>query len=237
MGRALKDAAVEDLGRADMVRATKDETVIVGGKGSQSDIDGRVAQLEAQYEAATADFDKEKLQERKAKLTGGVAVIQVGAASESEMKNLQERVKDAKEALKAALDGGIIPGGGVTYIQAGKALDTITSSVYDEQVGINLIKEVLEQPLRMLAQNSGADPGEVVYRIKQEDSPSFGFDVITNTYGDMVKAGVIEPAKVATSALRFSSSVASMILTTDCLITDIPEVAKASSAPDMGGMM
>lgn len=236
-GRTLKDAAVEDLGRADMVRSTKDETVIVGGKGSQSDIDGRVAQIEAQEAKVTSDFDREKLQERRAKLTGGVAVIQVGAASEMEMKNLQERVKDAKEALKAAIDEGIIPGGGVTYIQAGKVLEKVSGVGYDEQVGVTLIKEILEQPLRMLARNSGVDEGEVVYQIKQKNDPTFGFDVITNTYGDMVKAGVIEPAKVATSALKFSSSVASMILTTDCLITDAPEDKKAMPAPDMGGMM
>lgn len=238
MGRSIKDATVDDLGHADMVRSTKDETVVVGGKGTQADIDGRIAQLEAQIEKSTSDFDTEKLIERKAKLSGGVAVIQVGAASETEMKNLQERVKDAKEALKAAIDEGIIPGGGVTYIQAGKVLAKLKGNNYDEQVGISLIKEVLEQPLRMLARNSGVDEGEVVYRIKQQDEPSYGFDVITNTYGDMIKAGVIEPAKVATSALQFSNSVGSMILTTDCLITDAPEDKKAMpGAPDMGGMM
>ncbi len=237
VGRSLKDADVEDLGRADMVRSTKDETVVVGGKGSQSEIDGRVSQIDAQIEKATSDFDKEKLNERKAKLSGGVAVIQVGAASETEMKNLQERVKDAKEALKAAIDEGIIPGGGVTYIQAGKVLSKIKSNNYDEEVGVNLIKEVLEQPLRMLARNSGVDEGEVVYKIKQQDEPGFGFNVITNEYGDMLKAGVIEPAKVATSALKFSTSVGSMILTTDCLVTDVPEDKKAAAAPDMGGMM
>lgn len=237
-GRMLKDAAVEDLGRADMVRSTKDETVIVGGKGTQSDIDGRIAQIEAQADKATSDFDKEKLVERKAKLSGGVAVIQVGAASEAEMKNLQERVKDAKEALKAAIDEGIIPGGGVSYIQAAKVLNKLKSANYDEEVGVNLIKEVLEEPLRMLARNSGVDEGEVVYKIKQKDEPSFGFNVLTNEYGDMIKAGVIEPAKVATSAIRFSESVASMILTTDCLVTDAPEDKKAMpAAPDMGGMM
>jgi chaperonin GroEL len=237
-GRSLKDASVEDLGRADMVRSTKDETVVVGGKGAQSDIDGRVAQIEAQIEKATSDFDKEKMTERKAKLTGGVAVIQVGAASETEMKNLQERVKDAKEALKAAIDEGIIPGGGVTYIQAGKVLQNLKSASYDEGVGVALIKEVLEQPLRMLARNSGVDDGEVIYKIKQQDEPTFGFNVITNEYGDMIKAGVIEPAKVAMSALQFSESIGSMILTTDCLVTDVPEDKKApAGAPDMGGMM
>lgn len=234
-GRSLKEAAVEDLGRADMVRSTKDETVIVGGKGTQVDIDGRIAQITAQYDKATSDFDKEKLLERKAKLTGGVAVIQVGAASEVEMKNLQERVKDAKGALKAAIDGGIIPGGGVTYIQAGKTLAKLKGESYDEQVGITLITEVLEQPLRMLARNSGVDEGEVLYQIKQKDDATFGFDVITNTFGDMVKAGVIEPAKVATSALSNAASVGSMILTTECLITDLPEEKK--TAPAAGGGM
>jgi chaperonin GroEL len=238
LGKAIKDATVEDLGRADMVRSTKDETVIVGGKGAPADIDGRIAQLEAQVESSTSDFDKEKLQERRAKLSGGVAVIQVGASSETELKNLKERAIDAKEALKAAIEEGIIPGGGVTYIQAGKVLSKIKSVSYDEEVGVNLIKEVLEQPLRMLVRNSGVDEGEVIYKIKEKDEPTFGFDVITNTYGDMIKAGVIEPAKVATSALKFSTSVGSMILTTDCLITDAPEEKKAmSGAPDMGGMM
>ncbi|MBP7768769.1 chaperonin GroEL [Candidatus Woesebacteria bacterium] len=235
IGRSLKDATVDDLGRADMVRSSKDETVIVGGKGKQVDIDGRIAQIDAQSAKSTSDFDREKLVERKAKLTGGVAVIQVGAASESEMKNLQERVKDAKGALKAAIDGGIIPGGGVTYIQAGKVLAKMTTAVYDEEVGIKLIREVLEQPLRMLARNSGVDEGEVVYKIKQQDQPTYGFDVITNTYGDMLKAGVIEPAKVATSALQYSASVGAMILTTECLITDVPETNKAAM-PAGGGM-
>ncbi len=234
-GRALKDASVEDLGRADMVRSTKDETVIVGGKGTQSDIDGRIAQITAQYEKATSEFDKEKLNERKAKLTGGVAVIQVGAASEVEMKNLQERVKDAKGALKAAIDSGITPGGGVTYIQAAKVLAKLKGESYDEQVGITLIAEVLEQPLRMLARNSGVDEGEVLYQIKQKDDAAFGFDVITNTFGDMVKAGVIEPAKVEIEALRNAASVGSMILTTECLITDVPE-DKKPMPPAGGGM-
>lgn len=237
IGRNLKDTSVEDLGRADMVRSTKDETVVVGGKGSQQDIDARIAQIEAQVAKSTSDFDKEKLQERKAKLSGGVAVIQVGASSEIEMKNLQERVKDAKEALKAAIDEGIIPGGGVTYIQASKVLAKMKLTTYDEQVGVNLIQEVLEQPLRMLARNSGVDEGEVVYQIKQKNEAGFGFDVITNTYGDMVKAGVIEPAKVEIAAIQNATSVGSMILTTDCLITDAPEDKKAMPTPDMGGMM
>lgn len=237
-GRQLKDTSIEDLGRADTVRSTKDETVIVGGKGTQSDIDARIAQIEAQAEKSTSDFDKEKLLERKAKLTGGVAVIQVGASTEIEMKNLQERVKDAKEALKAAIEEGIIPGGGVTYIQAAKVLAKMNATDADEQMGIDLIKEVVEEPIRMLARNSGANEGEVIYKIKEKDDPSWGFDVMSGTFGDMVKAGVIEPAKVEIAALQNSASVASMILTTECLITDVPEDKKALPAPpDMGGMM
>ncbi|MDQ5951148.1 MAG: chaperonin GroEL, partial [Patescibacteria group bacterium] len=201
-GRQLKDASMEDLGKADTVRSTKDETVIVGGKGSKSDINGRIAQIDAQVEKTKSDFDKEKLVERKAKLTGGVAVIQVGASTEIEMKNLQERVKDAKGALKAAIEEGIIPGGGVTYIQAAKALKKVTAKDPDEQMGIDLVREVLEEPLRMLAQNSGANSGEVIYKIKEKDDPSYGYDVMTGVFGDMVKAGVIEPAKVEIAALQ-----------------------------------
>ncbi|MDQ5951238.1 MAG: chaperonin GroEL, partial [Patescibacteria group bacterium] len=155
------------------------------------------------------------------------------------MKNLQERVKDAKGALKAAIEEGIIPGGGVTYIQAAKALKKVTAKDPDEQMGIDLVREVLEEPLRMLAQNSGANSGEVIYKIKEKDDPSYGYDVMSGVFGDMVKAGVIEPAKVEIAALQNSASVASMILTTDCLITDAPEKDKPamSGAPDMGGMM
>lgn len=236
-GRQLKDASVEDLGRADSIKANKDETVVVGGKGSQSDIDARVSQIEAQISKSTSDFDIEKLQERKAKLAGGVAVIQVGASTEVEMKNLQERVKDAKEATKAAIETGIIPGGGVTYIQAGKVLDKLKADSDDEATGIQLIRQVLEEPLRMLAQNSGVDAGWVVRTIADKNDPRYGFNAVTNEFGDMVKAGVIEPAKVEIAALQNSASVGSMILTTECLVTDIPEPEKAPAAPDMSGMM
>ena len=238
-GRQLKDVGIEDLGRADSVRATKDVTRIVGGKGSQTEIDARVAQIEAEIEKSTSDFDSEKLQERRAKLTGGVAVIQVGASTEIEMKNLQERVKDAKEATKAAIEEGIIPGGGVTFIQAGKVLKKLKSSSHDEQVGIDLIGSVLEEPIRMLAQNSGVDAGWVVHTIAEKNDPSFGFNAVTNTFEDMVKSGVIEPAKVETAALTNAASVASMILTTECLVTDLPEPKPAMPAGGAGmdGMM
>ncbi len=237
-GRVLKDVTIEDLGHADTVRSSKDATRIVGGKGKKNDVHARVAQIEKEIEKSTSDFDSEKLQERKAKLTGGVAVIQVGAASEVEMKNLQERVKDAKEATKAAIEEGIVPGGGVTFIQASKVLAKLKADTRDEELGIELIKAVLEEPVRMLAHNSGFDPGYVVGQIKDKNDPTYGFNALTNEFGDMVTAGVIEPAKVLTSALTNAASVGSMILTTEALVTDVPEKKDAMpSAPDMSGMM
>jgi chaperonin GroEL len=234
-GMALKDASVEHLGRADMIKASKDETTIVGGKGKQSDLDARIAQIQTAIDDATSDFDKEKLEERMAKLSGGVAVIQVGASTEIEMKNLQERVKDAKEATRAAIESGIIPGGGVSLLQAAKVLNKMKGETDDEQTGIDLVKAVAEEPLRMLAKNSGVDAGWVVRTVADKDDPAFGFNAMTNEFGDMVKAGVIEPAKVAIASLRNAASVASMILTTECLITDAPEKDKPAM-PAGGGM-
>jgi len=235
-GRKLKDVTIEDLGRADSVRSNKDTTRIVGGKGTQADIDARVAQIENEIEKSTSDFDIEKLQERKAKLTGGVAVIQVGAATEVEMKNLQERVKDAKEATKAAIEEGITPGGGVTFIQASKVLDKLKTDGRDEELGVELVKSVLQEPIRMLAKNSGFDPGFVIGEVNRQDSATFGFNALTNEFGDLVEDGVIEPAKVATSALINAASVGSMILTTECLITEAPKDEPAMPAGGMGGM-
>ncbi len=234
-GRKLEDMTLDDLGQADTVRASKDTTRVVGGKGTQVDIDARVSQIEAQIEQSTSDFDIEKLEERRAKLTGGVAVIQVGANTEIEMKNLQERVKDAKEATKAAIEEGIIPGGGVTYIQAAKALDKIKTDTDDEKNGVELVKSVLDEPIRMLAVNSGVDAGWVLGQVKEKSDPTWGFNALTNEYEDLEEAGVIEPAKVAIAALTNSASVASMILTTECLVTDEPE-EKEESAPARGGM-
>jgi chaperonin GroEL len=235
-GRQLKDVDVEDLGRSDSIRSSKDSTRIVGGKGKKNDVLARVAQIDAEIEKTDSDFDIEKLEERKAKLTGGVAVIQVGASTEVEMKNLQERVKDAKGATRAAIEDGIIPGGGVTLIQAGKVLKKIKTKSDDEQVGVDLIKSVLEEPVRMLAHNSGMDAGWVVHTIADKNDPTYGFNAMTNEFGDMVKAGVIEPAKVAIEALKNASSVASMILTTECLITDAPEPDKPAMPAGGGGM-
>lgn len=237
-GRQLKDVSVEDLGRADSVRAIKDSTRIVGGKGNKTDIDARVAQIEQAISKATSDFDREKLEERKARLTGGVAVIQVGASTEIEMKNLQERVKDAKGATKAAIEAGIIPGGGVTYIQAAKVLESLKGDNDDEQTGIELVRSVLSEPLRRLSENSGVDAGWVVSQIATKNDPHYGYNFLTNEFGDLVKDGVIEPAKVAIEALKNAASVGSMILTTECLVTDVPEPAKPMPAGGgMDGMM
>ncbi|MEA2056199.1 MAG: chaperonin GroEL [Patescibacteria group bacterium] len=240
-GHKLSDASFDDLGQADTVRSSKDTTRIVGGKGSQTDIDARVAQLEAQIEEETSDYSKDNLRERKAKLTGGVAVIQVGANTEVEMKNLQERVKDAKGATKAAIEEGIITGGGVAYIQAAKVLEKLKGDSEDEQTGIELVKSVLDEPMRMLAINSGVEPGLVIGKVKEKDDANWGFNALTNKYEDLEEAGVIEPAKVAIAALSNAASVASMILTTECLVTDQPEEnskgGAGAAARGMGGGM
>lgn len=236
-GRKLTEAAVADLGQADSVRSSKDSTRIVGGHGKQADIDARVAQIEQQIVASTSDFDIEKLQERRAKLTGGVAVIQVGASTEIEMKNLKERVIDAKGATRAAIEEGIIPGGGVTFIKAAKVLDAIKTDSNDEQAGVDLIKAVLEEPLRMLATNSGEDAGWVVGQVKAKNQDNWGFNALTNQFEDLLKAGVIEPAKVAIASLENAASVASMILTTECLVADAPKKNEPAMPSGMGGGM
>lgn len=223
LGIEIENLEEAHLGRADYVACDKIETRIIGGKGERSLIDGRIAVIDEIIKTTDKDFDIRRLEERKAKLSKGVAVVQVGAATEPETKNLIERVIDAKGALQAAISEGIIPGGGVTYIHASKVINGMKFESYDEQIGGQLVAEVLEQPLRVLAENSGVDAGEVSYRIKAQEEPNYGYNVVTNTYGDMVKLGVIEPAKVATSALQYAASVASMILTTKCLITDIDE--------------
>ena len=237
-GRKLNEATVTDLGQADTVRANKDRTRIVGGKGSQTEIDARVSQIEREIDNSTSDFDIEKLQERRAKLTGGVAVIQVGASTEIEMKNLQERVKDAKEATKAAIEEGIIAGGGVTLLRAGKVLAALEekASSEDEKTGITLIREVLEQPLRMLAVNSGEDAGWVVGQVRDKNKDNWGFNALTNKFEDLLAAGVIEPAKVAIASLVNAASVASMILTTECLVVDAPKPEEPAMSAAPGGM-
>ncbi len=233
-GRKLDSVEPEDCGRVESIRATKDETTLVGGKGKKSDIDARVSQIRKEMDKTTSEFDKEKLQERLAKLTGGVAVIEVGAASETEMRELKERVIDAKEATKAAIEEGVIAGGGVSYLYASRVLDVMQADDEDELSGIKLVKAALLMPLKTLAENSGADGGAVVYQVMAKADKDWGFNAQTLKFGNMIKEGVIDPAKVAKHALKNAASVATMILTTKVLITDIKE--PKAQMPAGGGM-
>lgn len=237
IGRKLDSVTVEDLGTCDRVVASKDETKIVGGKGDKAALEARISQLRSELDKSDSSFDSEKLQERLAKLAGGVAVIKVGAASEVELKEVQERVKDAVGATKAAIEEGIVPGGGVALLRAAKAIDSLDADTDDEKVGLKIVRQVLEQPLRWLAKNSGADDGWVVRQVLDNKSLTYGFNAATLEFGDMLAMGVLDPVKVTRHALQNASSVASMILTTECLITEIPEDKKDKpAAPDMGGM-
>ena len=236
-GRKLDSVTVEDLGRADRVWSDKDNTQIIGGQGNKDEINARLDQIKRELEKSTSDFDKEKLSERIAKLAGGVAVIKVGAATEVELNELKERVKDAVGATKAAIEEGIVPGGGVALLRSSKALDKLKGDNEDENVGINLVRESLSQPLRWLATNSGVDAGWVVKEV-EKGKDDFGFNALTLEFSSLYKSGIIDPVKVTRSALQNAASVASMILTTECLITDIPEEKKESHAhPGMDGMM
>ena len=232
-GRKLDSVTVEDCGRAEKVWADKDNCRIIGGKGQKSNIMARIASIKKELERTDSDFDKEKLQERLAKLSGGVAVINVGAATEIELKETQERVKDAVEATKAAVEEGIVPGGGVTLLRAAKALDKVEAENDDEKVGLEILKTALHQPVRLLAENSGADAGWVMRKV-EEGQKDFGFNALTMEFGSMLSQGILDPAKVTRSALQNAASVASMILTTECLISDLPE--KEDKSPVGGGM-
>lgn len=236
-GRKLDSVTIDDCGRADSVRSDKDKTRIVGGKGDKKQINARVAQIKREIDTTESQFDKEKLQERLAKLSGGVAVIKVGAATEIELKELQERVKDAVEATKAAIEEGIVPGGGVALLRSAKVLNKVTPNNSDEAVGVNIIKDSLSQPLRWLAKNSGQDDGWVAREIMASDNPNFGFDAGKLEFTDMIKAGILDPVKVTRTALQNAASTGAMVLTTECLVTDAPEKKKkADMTPDMSGM-
>ncbi|MCG2692162.1 chaperonin GroEL, partial [Microgenomates group bacterium] len=235
-GRKLDSVTVEDCGRADKVWADKDNCRIIGGKGQKSSIVARIASIKKEVERTDSDFDKEKLQERLAKLSGGVAVINVGAATEIELKETQERVKDAVEATRAAVEEGIVPGGGVTLLRAAKVLDKVVAENDDEKVGLEILKIALRQPVRLLAENSGADAGWVMRKV-EEGQKDFGFNALTMEFGSMLSQGILDPAKVTRSALQNAASVASMILTTECLICDLPEKEDKSPGGGMPGGM
>ncbi len=237
MGRKLESVTIEDLGRADQVISDKENSIIVGGKGTKNAIDGRIKQIKTELDATDSDFDKEKLQERLAKLSGGVAVINVGAATELELKEKKERVDDAVHATKAAVEEGYVVGGGVALVRAGKVLDKmITASAdVDERIGIEIVKSALTKPLAKLAENSGMDAGWVVREVEKATGNT-GLNSLTGKFEDLTVAGVIDPVKVTRSALQNASSVAMMILTTEALITDLPEKEKPMPPMPGGGM-
>jgi chaperonin GroEL len=244
MGRKLDSVKVEDLGQADRVISNKEDTIIVGGKGDDKAIKARVEQIENQIEQSTSDYDQEKLTERLAKLTGGVAEISVGAATEAEMKEKKLRVEDAVNATKAAVEEGIVAGGGIAYLIARDAIDGLKLEG-DEETGARILYEALEKPTRIIVSNAGADAGKVMAEIEaqqeEQDNENIGLDVISMEYVDMIKAGIIDPAKVTRSALQNAVSAAVMVIITECLITDLPEendnsAAAAAAAGGMGGM-
>jgi chaperonin GroEL len=239
IGRKIDATTIQDLGRARRVTATKDETTFVEGHGSQEAIMGRVKQLKALIEETTSDFDKEKLNERLAKLAGGVAVIKVGAATEIELKEKKHRVEDALSAARAAVEEGILPGGEVSFLNAIKALDTVKAEL-DEKTGVNILRKALEEPFRQLTFNAGQDGSVLIDAVRRKQAESktgtWGYDVMTGEVVDLFVAGIIDPLKVTRSALENAASVAAMILTTEALITDLPEKDKAPSMPGGGGM-
>ncbi|MBI4037692.1 chaperonin GroEL [Candidatus Curtissbacteria bacterium] len=236
MGRKLESVTIDDLGRADRIVSDKDNSIIVGGKGAKSAIEGRIKQIKTQIETTDSDFDKEKLEERLAKLSGGVAVINVGAATEIELKEKKERVDDAVHATKAAVEEGYVVGGGVALLRSAKVLEKLALiGESDERIGVEIVKESLKKPLAKLAENAGADSGWVVKEVEKSTGNS-GFNALSGKFEDLVVAGVIDPVKVTRSALQNAASVAMMILTTEALITDLPEKEKAMPAMPPGGM-
>jgi len=239
LGLKLESTDLTQLGRAKSIKVEKENTTIINGDGKASDIKDRIAQIKAQIEDTTSDYDREKLQERLAKLAGGVAVINVGAATEVELKEKKHRVEDALSATRAAIEEGIIPGGGVTLIQAVHALEKtdISNFADDEKIGFKIVRRALEEPIRQIAENAGVDGSIIAERAKNEKK-GVGFDAARMEWVDMIKAGIIDPAKVTRSALQNAASIAALLLTTECAITDIPEkkAHAAGGAPDMGGM-
>jgi chaperonin GroEL len=239
LGKKLESTTLSDLGRAGKVVASKDDTTIIEGKGNAKSIKGRIEEIRVEIDKSTSDYDKEKLQERLAKLSGGVAVIRVGAATETELKEKKHRVEDALSATRAAVEEGIVPGGGVALINALSALDKVRMDGEDETIGVTILRRALEQPMRRIAANAGQDGAVIIENVrrrsKDEKNKNIGYDVLTGEYVDMIKKGIIDPAKVTRGALQNAASIASMILTTEALITDVPEKDKAPAMPPGGG--
>ena len=234
-GRKLESVVISDLGRAEKIVADKDNTTVIGGKGDEKEIKGRIEQIKVEIDKTTSDYDREKLQERLAKLSGGVAIIRVGAATETELKEKKHRVEDALSATRAAVEEGIVAGGGVALINAMFVLDTVKMSNEDEQIGVKIVRKSLEIPMIKIAENAGKDGSVVVENVRQaqksKKNKNMGYDVLRDEYMDMVKGGVIDPAKVTRGALENAASIAAMILTTEALITDVPEKEKPAMMP------
>ncbi len=239
LGMKLENVTIDMLGSAKRVAITKDETTIIDGAGDKAEIEARVMQIRGQIEETTSDYDREKLQERVAKLAGGVAVIRVGGMSEVEVKERKDRVDDALNATRAAVQEGIVVGGGVALIQAAKVLDGLEGANPDQSVGISIIRKAIESPLRQIAENSGVDGSVVAGKIRESDDKAFGFNAQTEEYGDMFKFGVIDPAKVVRTALQDAASVAGLLITTEAMVADKPakDGGGGGGMPDMGGMM
>src|SRR3989449_1236841 len=236
LGIKLENITVKDLGRAKRVIIDKDNTTIVEGAGKKSAIEGRITQIRAQIEETTSDYDKEKLQERLAKLAGGVAVINVGAATETEMKEKKARVEDALHATRAAVEEGIVPGGGGALLWAQKMLDRAKGSDEDEKIGVEIVRRALEEPLRWIAQNAGQEGSIVVEKVRHAKDKNFGYNAQTDTWEDLVAAGVIDPTKVTRTALQNAASIAGLLLTTECVVVEKKEKEKAPPMPGGGGM-
>jgi chaperonin GroEL len=238
LGFKLENTVLADLGHVKRITVDKENTTLIGGKGKAADIQGRIGQIRTAIEKSTSDYDKEKLQERLAKLAGGVAVINVGAATETEMKEKKARVEDALHATRAAVEEGIVPGGGVAFLRIQDKLDNVKSDDLDEQIGVTIVRRALEEPIRQIAENAGAEGSIVVDKVRSNKSPTYGYNAQTDTYEDLVEAGVIDPTKVTRTALQNAASIASLLLTTECVVVEKKEEEKAPPMPGggMGGM-
>ena len=236
VGLSLEGATIEDLGSAKKVSLNKDNTTIVDGAGDQANIEGRVNQIRAQIEDTTSDYDREKLQERVAKLAGGVAVIKVGAGSEVEMKEKKARVEDALHSTRAAVEEGVVPGGGVALVRALNSLEKIKGDNDDQNVGVNIARKAFEAPLRQIVTNAGEEASVIISKVR-EGKDAFGFNAANGDYGDMIEMGILDPAKVTRTALQAAGSIAGMMITTEAMVTELPKDEPAAPAmPDMGGM-
>src|SRR5213592_522523 len=237
LGLKLENTVLDDLGHVKRILVDRDNTTLIGGKGKQADIQGRISQIKAAIEKSTSDYDKEKLQERLAKLAGGVAVINVGAATEAEMKEKKARVEDALHATRAAVEEGIVPGGGVALLWCQKSLEKVKGTDDDQKIGVDIVRRSLEEPMRMIVQNAGAEASIVVGKVKESKDKNFGYNAQTDEFEDLVAAGVIDPTKVTRTALQNAASIAALMLTTECVVVEKKEKEKAPPMPGGGGGM